>query len=199
MKDEKTDAYIEKSADFAQPILIHFRDLVHKACPEVRETIKWGFPNFEHKGLLCGMAAFKKHCTFTFYKATLMQDPHSVFTQTGKTAMGHLGQIKSVSELPADDVLIEYLKEAVQLNEESIKAVQSNNLTKELEIPEYLIEALNANDEARRNFHSMSYSGQKEYIDWFNEAKKENTRNNRIATAIEWIKEGKGRNWKYKK
>jgi hypothetical protein len=70
--DPRIDDYIAKSQDFARPILEHLRDLVHKACPEVEETMKWSFPHFDYKGMMCSMAAFKQHCAFGFWKASLI-------------------------------------------------------------------------------------------------------------------------------
>src|SRR6187401_1911968 len=118
--DARIDAYIEKSADFAQPILIHLRKLIHKACPDVKETLKWGMPSFEYKGILCGFAAFKKHCTFGFWKSSLLSDPHGVLEKE-KTAMGSLGRMASLEDLPSDKILKSLIKEAIRLNDEGIK------------------------------------------------------------------------------
>ena len=117
LTDPRVDAYIEKSQPFARPILNHLRQLVHKACPDVTETIKWGFPNFEYKGLLCNMASFKAHCAFGFWKAALMKDSAKFLEPMGKTAMGHFNRLTSVNDLPSDKILISYIKEAVGLNE----------------------------------------------------------------------------------
>lgn len=197
---ENVDEYIEKAADFAKPILVHLRKLVHQACPNVNETIKWGFPNFENKGILCSMAAFKKHCAFTFWKASIMKDPQKIFSQVGTTAMGQLGKIEKLSDLPSDSILLQYLNEAVQLNEEGVKVSKTSkgSQNKDLEVPDYINKALLENENANKNFNSFSYSLKKEYLEWISEAKTEATRNKRIATAIEWIAEGKERNWKYK-
>src|SRR5688572_28075052 len=113
--DPRVTAYIDKSAAFAQPILNHLRQVVHMACPEITETIKWGFPHFEHNGIICNLASFKTHCTFGFWKASLLSDPHRLFSAVGKTAMGHLGQIKSLADLPADEIMAAYIREAVNL------------------------------------------------------------------------------------
>ncbi|MEO8211146.1 MAG: DUF1801 domain-containing protein, partial [bacterium] len=108
-KNERIDSYIEKSAEFARPILEHIRELVHKACPDVEETWKWSFPHFDYMGSnVCSMAAFKQHCTFGFRKASIMSDPDKIL-KGEKTAMGHLGQIKSLKDLPSDKILIKYI------------------------------------------------------------------------------------------
>src|SRR5215213_244776 len=140
--DPRVDAYIEKSADFAKPILNHIRKLVHKAFPDITETMKWSFPHFDYKGTVCSMAAFKQHCSFGFWKASLMTDSHKLLT-AGSEAMGQMGQIKSLADLPPDEVLISYVREAVELNEKRVK-VPKPRVTgkKELEVPECFIAVL---------------------------------------------------------
>ena len=198
-RNEKIDAYIDGSADFAKPILTHLRELVHRACPEIEETWKWSFPNFVYKGIVCHMAAFKQHCSFGFWKASLMQDADNLLGR-GAEAMGQLGQLKSLHDLPPDEVLIAYIREAVELNEKGVKAPARRAQTvdkKELQIPEYLVSALEADEAAAQTFENFSYSNKKEYVQWLTEAKTEETRHKRLATTIEWLGEGKSRNWKY--
>ncbi|RAJ80274.1 uncharacterized protein YdeI (YjbR/CyaY-like superfamily) [Chitinophaga dinghuensis] len=200
--DPRIDAYIEKAAAFAQPILQHFRQLVHQACPDVTETIKWGFPHFDYNGsILTSIAGFKQHCAVNFWKAAIMDDPDKILTATGETAMGHLGKITSLKELPADKILIKYLKQAAKLIDEGAKVPQKPKTTekKELEIPADLVAALKKNKAAAKTFEEFSYSNKKEYTSWITEAKTEATRQSRIATAVEWMAEGKIRNWKYLK
>lgn len=196
----KIDAYIEKSAEFAQPILHHLRELVHTACPEVVESIKWSFPNFEYAGsLLCHMAAFKQHCTFGFFKGALLEDPNGALTATGEQAMGHLGRITSLSDLPPDGVLIGLIQQAMRLNEEKISIPKKKSEKKDLEIPEYFLQALERHEKAREVFEKFSYSHRRDYLEWIAEAKTEATRDKRLQQAMEWMAEGKGRNWKYEK
>jgi uncharacterized protein YdeI (YjbR/CyaY-like superfamily) len=198
--DKRIDAYIAKAAPFAQPILEHLRALVHKAVPQVTETVKWGMPFFEHEGPLCNMAAFKQHCAFGFWKASLLKDSHGLLQQMEKSAMGHLGQIRGLEDLPADKVLMAYIKEAAALNKEGVKAPPKAPKTKEeLEVPDYLKKALARNKAAAKTFENFSYSNRKEYVEWLTEAKTEDTRIKRLDTAIEWMAEGKPRNWKYMK
>ena len=199
--EPKIDAYIEKSAPFAQPILEHLRELVHKACPDVEETIKWGFPHFEYKGILCSMASFKQHCSFGFWKATLMKDEKGLMEQVGKTAMGHFGKITSMKDLPSDKIITSYIKEAMRLNDEEIKLVPKTKspAKKPLAAPPELLAALKKNKAALKTFEGFSPSNKKEYIEWIVEAKTETTRGKRIETAVEWMAEGKIRHWKYVK
>jgi uncharacterized protein YdeI (YjbR/CyaY-like superfamily) len=199
MKDKRIDAYIGRSAGFAKPILNHIRTLVHKACPEVEETIKWGFPNFDYHGIMCSMASFKQHCAFGFWKSRLMNDFEKVLNPGGKTAMGHFGQLKSVTDLPADNILLQYIKEAARLNEEGIKAKRKARpaVKAKLIVPAFFKKALSKNKKALATFEGFSYSNKKDYVEWITEAKTEATREKRMATTIEWLAEGKIRNWKY--
>jgi len=197
-RDKRIDNYILKSADFAIPILTHLRELVHVACPEVVETMKWSFPVFEYKGILCNMASFKQHCTFGFWKAALMKDTTLMRNAASETAMGHLGKIQSLNDLPSDKTLIRFIKEAVKLNESGAKVAKKLvTEKKKLIVPPYFQKALKTDKLALKTFAGFSYSNQKEYVEWITEAKTYATRDRRIATALEWLAEGKIRNWKY--
>lgn len=199
--NNQIDSYISKSADFAIPILEHLRELVHSACPDVEENIKWGIPHFDYKGPLCHMAGFKQHCAFGFWKASLMKDPLLILNAKSETAMGHLGKIKSIKDLPSDKKLISYIREAVILNDAGIKLPPKTlpNSRREIEAPDYFVKLLKKNSKALSVFNDFSYYNKKEYIEWIIEAKTEDTKNKRMHTAIEWISEGKPRNWKYMK
>lgn len=198
--DKRIDAYIAKSAPFAQAILQHIRELIHQAAPEVTETIKWGMPFFEYKGPLCNMAAFKQHCAFGFWKAAMMKDPKGLLQQAEKSAMGHLGQIRRMEDLPADKLLLAYIREAAALNEQGVKAPARTPKTQDaLEVPDYLEKELAKNKAAAKTFADFSYSNKKEYLEWLTDAKTADTRLKRLETAISWMAAGKPRNWKYMK
>jgi uncharacterized protein YdeI (YjbR/CyaY-like superfamily) len=199
-KDSRIDEYIDASADFARPILKHLRKLVHKANPEIQETMKWGFPHFDYKGILCSFAAFKNHCRFNFWKASLMKDPQNIMSQMEKASMGGFDKITSLTDLPSEAVFLEYMQEAIKLNEKGVKvtAKQKAEVKKSYKIPEELSAALSKNKKAKANFEAFSASHQREYITWIEEAKTEATREKRLIAAIEWIQEGKSRHWKYK-
>lgn len=198
--DKRIDNYIAKSADFAKPILTHLRKLIHTACPQVEETIKWGFPHFDYKGMMCSMAAFKHHCVFGFWKAALMKEANA-FKENNVTAMGHSGKITNLADLPSDKIIIGRIKEAMRLNDEGIKLPERNKSEKKPEIivPEALKKELVKFKKATATFNSFSPSQKREYTDWINNAKTEETRNKRVLTTIEWLTEGKTRNWKYMK
>lgn len=197
--DDRVDAYIAKSADFAKPILTHLRKLVHTAFPGIQEGLKWGFPFFDYKGPVCQMAAFKQHMGFGFWKASLLTDPHKLINTSDEAAAGSFGRITSLADLPADDILIAYIKEAVKLNEDGVKVVKTKPVTekKELVTPPGFEVMLDSIANAKYNFHKFSPSKQREYLEWFDEAKTEATKQKRMEQAVEWISEGKSRNWKY--
>ena len=195
----KIDDYITRSATFAQPILKHLRSLVHRACPGVEEKMKWSFPHFDYKGMMCSMAAFKGHCAFTFWKGDLLQDPENFLDKSRSDSMGQLGRITSLSDLPPDDVMTGFIKEAMRLNDENIKlpAKPKTKAKKELEIPDWFMAALKKNSRALASFEGFNYSHRKEYLEWVTEAKREETRDKRMQQTIEWLAEGKSRNWQY--
>jgi uncharacterized protein YdeI (YjbR/CyaY-like superfamily) len=193
--DPRIDAYIEKQADFARPVLTHLRELIHKACPQVNETIKWGMPSFDYKGILCGFAAFKQHATFGFWKQSLMET--DAFPKN-KTAMGSFGRITSLKDLPSDKVMVGLIHQAVELNEKGVKVPKKPTMAKkELVVPDDLKKALAKNRKAKAQFEKFTYSHRREYVEWITEAKTEPTRNKRLDTTVEWLAEGKSRNWKY--
>jgi uncharacterized protein YdeI (YjbR/CyaY-like superfamily) len=199
---KEIDNYIDKSAAFAQPILMHLRELVHEVCPDVEEKIKWGFPHFDYKGeMMCSMAAFKQHAVMGFWKASIMKDKSLGNMAKSEQAMGHLGKITSLKDLPSDKKLTSYIKEAMQLNELGIKlpARPKSTEKKVLVVPDYFLKAMAKNKKAKQVFDNFAYSHKKEYVEWITDAKTEATRDKRMKTAIEWMAEGKGRNWQYKR
>jgi uncharacterized protein YdeI (YjbR/CyaY-like superfamily) len=197
--DPRFEQYIAKSAPFAKPILIHIRKLVHKACPQVEEKMKWSMPHFDYKGeMMCNMAAFKQHCCFGFWKAALMKDPSLMANAKSEMAMGHLGRITSLKDLPSDKQMIAYIKEAMKLNDEGLKVKkEKSTVKKEIKTPEDLMIALKKNKKAFTIFEKFPPGHKKEYILWIEEAKREETRKNRIEQTVVWVAEGKQRNWKY--
>src|SRR5947208_13440701 len=194
-KDSRVDACIAKSAPFAQPILKHIRKLVHAGCPEVEETIKWQFPSFMYKGMLCGMAAFKNHCTFGFWKHELIFGKDKLAANGEERGMGQFGRITSLSDLPRDEVLLGYIKEAVRLNDEGIKVPSRAKPKKKapLVVPDYFMKESKENKQALAVFEAFSYSHKKEETEWMTEAETEDTRKRRLETAIHWSTEGKAR------
>ena len=194
-RDARIDAYIAKSGDFAKPILAHIRNVVHEACPDVEETMKWSAPHFDYKGMMCGMAAFKQHCTFGFWKASLILGGEM------RDGAGQFGKLEKVSDLPSKKVLSAYIQKAMKLNDEGIKLSRPAAREKkpEIEVPPYLRTALTKNKKAKAAFEAFSPSHRREYVEWITEAKTDATRDKRLTTAIEWMSEGKSRNWKYER
>jgi uncharacterized protein YdeI (YjbR/CyaY-like superfamily) len=194
-KDPRVDAYIKKAAPFAQPILTHIRAAVHEACPDVEETLKWSMPSFMYHGILCGMAAFKEHAVMGFWKGSLILDKNGT---RADEAMGSFGRLTTVKDLPPKKTLHGYIKQAMKLNEDGTKVAKPKSKPKPpVKTPAYLAAALKKNKKAAAHFDAFSPSQKREYVEWLTEAKTDATRDRRLATAMEWISEGKRRNWKY--
>jgi len=198
-KDPRVDDYIAKAAPFAQPILRHLRKVMHAGCPGVQETMKWSFPHFDYKGVLAGMAAFKQHCSFGFWKASLIFDSDPTEERNG---MGHFGRITAISNLPSEKILLGYVKKAAALNDAGIKVPTQPKAKKErapIEVPADLTVALKRNRKAQSGFDVLSYSHKKEYVEWLNEAKRDETRQKRMATTLKQLAKGQSRHWKYQR
>ena len=199
---QRIDEYIKKAPEYAQPIMEKLRKAVHKGCPGVEEAIKWGVPYFMHNGILCGMASFKKHVSFGFWKSKEMDDPEGLFeTGTGKKASMCNAHFHSVKELPTQKVLVDYVKRAAKLNVEGAKKKPAKKTKKKIntKVPTDLAALLKKNKKAQKTFESFAPGQQRDYIEWVTEAKRDATRQKRLATTIEWLSEGKKRYWKYEK
>jgi uncharacterized protein YdeI (YjbR/CyaY-like superfamily) len=196
----KIDAYIEKSQDFAKPILHYIRETVHEFCPDAEETMKWSFPHFIYKGKnLCAMASFKQHCTFGFWLEKEMKTMQEITQDIEKNSMFSLGKITKIGDLPSKPQLKKAITEAMELTDMGVTMKKAAPSKTEMEIPDDFQNALHTNQQALDVFLKASPSFRKEYITWITEAKTEATRNKRMDQALEWIAEGKGRNWKYER
>jgi uncharacterized protein YdeI (YjbR/CyaY-like superfamily) len=197
--DPRIDAYIAKSAPFAQPILKHLRALVHRGCPDVIETMKWSCPHFEYAGkLLCHMAAFKEHCGFGFWHQA-MEKITAELGPVREEAMGLFGRITRLEDLPKDEVLLRFVSQAAKLNETGVpgRPRPKSSGGNEPALPPDLAAALKKSKSAAKAFAEFRPSYRKEYINWITDAKRPETRKQRLATTVEWVAEGKPRNWKY--
>jgi uncharacterized protein YdeI (YjbR/CyaY-like superfamily) len=201
--DPHVDAYIEKAAPFAQPVLTHLRKLMHQACPRAVESMKWGMPFFIQQGVILGhMAAFKQHCAFGFWGPQMKQ----VLIQDGLDAnvsMGSLGRITTLKDLPSDKNMLAYMRQSAEFvtSGERKKSIERARTTakRTVTIPAELARALKKNKRAAKAFQDFSKSCRREYAEWIADAKRPETKAKRVAQAIEWIAEGKTRNWKYEK
>ncbi|HRW54198.1 MAG TPA: YdeI/OmpD-associated family protein [Phycisphaerae bacterium] len=193
----RVDAYIEQAAEFAQPILSRLRDLFHEGCPAIEEKIKWGAPHFDHKGMMGGMAAFRNHVSFGFWKADQIRDTHKLFDRGPKASMCTV-KITSLDAMPADDIILDYVRQAAALNDAGTKKTKSRKPPREaLPTPTDLAALLGKNRKAKATFDAFPPSHRREYIEWITEAKRDETRQKRLAQTMEWLAEGKSRNWKY--
>ncbi|HEU5079151.1 MAG TPA: YdeI/OmpD-associated family protein [Opitutaceae bacterium] len=196
-KDARIDSYIAEAPEFARPILKHLRKIIHQGCPEIVETIKWGSPFFDYKGLLCGFAAFKAHCSLFFWR-DIDVGQRLEKTNTAGSGMGQFGRITSLADLPKDDVLLACVRSAVeQRNSPASKIKRAAKPGKELPVPADLKTALGKNKKASATFDNFAPSHRREYIMWITDAKRPETREKRLQTTIEWLSEGKKQNWKY--
>lgn len=193
--DLRVDAFIARSADFAKPILVRVREMVHEACPEVEETIKWGSPFFDYKGqMMCAIGAFKQHCALIFWKASLIEG----LPANGDKSRGSFGRVTSVKELLTKKQFTGFIKAAMALNDAGVTVKRPKAGSKpEAKVPRELAAALAKNRKATAVFATFPPGQRREYCDWISEAKREETKAKRVQQAVEWIAEGKSRNWKY--
>ena len=198
--DPRIDAYIERAAPFARPILVHVRALVRQACPGVEETIKWGMPTFMHAGgILCGMATFKQHASFGFWKHAMVVGEGERADEKPRDGMGSYGKLTALDDLPTKKILLAHIRKAMKLNEDGVKVPAARKAAPRPapETPADLLAAFKQDKAAQATFDAFPPSCKREYIEWIVEAKREDTRAKRLAQAVEWLAEGKRRNWKY--
>ena len=197
-KDARVDAYIAKSPDFAKPILVYLRAVIHEGCPEVVETIKWSTPTFDHRGIMVGIAAFKEYCTLGFWKAPLLMLDGKPVSKEMESGAGQFGKLTTIKDLPAKAKLLKLVKDAARLNESGVNIPRAPRAApKPLQVPADLTKALHNNAKARAVFEAFPPSHKREYVQWIVEAKTDETRRRRLDQAVEWIAQGKQRNWKY--
>ncbi|HEX2853400.1 MAG TPA: YdeI/OmpD-associated family protein [Opitutaceae bacterium] len=196
-KDPRVDSYIAEAGEFARPVLKHLRKLIHEGCPAAVETIKWGCPFFEYHGLLCGLAAFKAHCSLFFWR-DIDVSRWLKKTNNAGAGMGQFGKLTSLADLPSDPFLLACVRSAVeQRDAPKSKSKRARQPGKELPVPADLKKALAANPKAAATFKNFAPSHRRAYLDWIADAKQHATRERRLRTTIEWLAAGKPQNWKY--
>lgn len=193
----KVDDYIKNTQPFARPILAHIRELMHKGCSDLTETIKWGMPHFEYHGVIASMAAFKEHAVFGFWKQDLIPGMKQYVKE--KEAMGSWGRVTSLEGIPPDKDIIEFVRVAATLNEQGVKSPKRAQKPVTFDMPADFMKAIKANQQAFETYEAFSPSNKRDYAEWINDAKTDETRAGRMETAIEWMSEGKPRMWKYMK
>lgn len=191
--DPRIDAYIDRQAEFAKPILRHLRETVHAACPDVEETLKWSMPSFLYRGkILASMAAFKAHATFGYWNDSMLQQE-----EKNRSAMGQFGRLTSLNDLPPRETLIELTRKSMKLVEDGVKPPRTTAKKEPFSVPQDMRAAIDAVPAAKATFDNFPPSCQREYVEWITEAKRDETRSKRLAQAVEWMAEGKRRHWKY--
>jgi hypothetical protein len=190
---QKIDRYIAKLPDFSREICTRLRELIHKADERIVEDWKWG-PNFNKDGMICGFGAFKEHVSFAFFKGAVMSARHKLFNYGFDNASNRSVKFTSADEID-EEKLMEYIREAVELNE---KGIEPEPPKRDLIIPKILTDTLEKHPEALKTFEGFPYSHKKEYVEWFTEAKREETKERRLKKMVEMLKEGKGLNDKYR-
>jgi uncharacterized protein YdeI (YjbR/CyaY-like superfamily) len=195
-RDRRIDDYIAQAQPFAQEILTHVRDRVHAVLPEAQEDVKWRMPAYLVGGkLVLITAAFKEHTALNFWRGQELESRHDTVG-----AMGQFGKIKSLGELPPDTELDRLIREAAELAKSAPAPRKPKHQPKPAsEIHPDFAAALDRAPAAKATFDSFPPGQRREYVDWIAEAKQDATRQKRIATAVEWLSEGKRRNWKYEK
>jgi uncharacterized protein YdeI (YjbR/CyaY-like superfamily) len=200
-RDPRIDDKIAKAADFARPILEHLRALIHRTIPDAGEAIKWGMPHFTYKGKnIAGMAAFKAHCAFMIHGEGRQGE-----SDAGGEGMGSFGKIGSLADLPPEAELVAKLRAAQARIDEAGTAIRRPGAAKAkpagrtIEVSEDFSVALAATPAAAQVFDRLAPSHRYEYLEWITDAKRPETRAKRIGEALEWLAEGKRRNWKYER
>ena len=191
--DPRVDAYIARQAEFARPILTHLRGVLHEACPDCEETLKWSMPSFLYKGkILAGFAAFKAHATFGYWNDSMLRQE-----EKSRSAMGQFGRLTSLDDLPPRATLVELTRKSMALIETGAKPPRATAKKPPFTVPQDLRAAIDAVPAARTTFDNFPPSCQRDYVEWVTEAKRDETRAKRLATTVEWLAEGKKRHWKY--
>ena len=192
--DPRVDAYVDdKAAEFAKPILRHLRAMVHEACPDCEETLKWGMPTFMYKGkILASFASFKAHASFGYWNDTMLRED-----EKSREAMGQFGRLASLDDLPPRDALVALTRKSMALIESGAKPERQRAPKAPLTVPQDLRAAIDAAPAAKATWEAFPPSCQREYVEWVTEAKRDETRTKRLNQTIEWLTEGKRRNWKY--
>jgi uncharacterized protein YdeI (YjbR/CyaY-like superfamily) len=201
-RDPRVDAYIAKAKPFAQPILTHLRESFHRAAPEVEEAIKWSMPFFVMNGVILGnMAGFKEHCSLGLWGGAMSENLKAAGIDSN-AGMGKFGRIAGLKDLPPKKQLDDLIREAARLivdgeRTQSIERPTQKKAARAVVVPDELAMALKKNKSAAMHFEAMTATCRREYAEWIGEAKQKATRDRRVTQAVEWIAEGKKRNWKY--
>ncbi|MCB0795205.1 MAG: YdeI/OmpD-associated family protein [Flavobacteriales bacterium] len=196
---EQINAYIGEQDDWKRQIMVRVRQLVHKCDERVEETWRWNGPHFDVNGIMLGMSAHKSFVSVWFHKGSLIKDPKGLFerVEKGSDKGMRVVKFKEGEGLP-EAALTALIRSAIALNDKGLKLSDVKPRRKALDVPAELSAAINKDPVAGSHWKGMTYSGRKEFVEWIADAKKEETRKRRIAQAFQMIREGRGRNDKYR-
>jgi uncharacterized protein YdeI (YjbR/CyaY-like superfamily) len=191
--DKRVDAYIAGQPDFARPILVHLRSVIHEACPDCDETMKWSRPSFLYKGkILAGFSGFKAHAAFGYWNDSMLNED-----EKNRSAMGQFGRLTTLDDLPDRANLVALTRKSMALIDDGVKPPRASARKPPFTIPQDMRAAIDAVPAAKSCFDGFAPSCQREYVEWVTEAKRDETRSKRLSQTVEWLAEGKKRNWKY--
>ena len=194
-RDERIDTYIGRAQPFARPILERIRERVHSALPQAEETLKWSAPAFTLDGkIVLIMASFKAHASLNFWRGQELCGD-----EAKADGMGQFGKLRSLDDLPPPDELDRLIREAGELARAAPAPRKVKHAKQEAELHPQFAAALAKTPEAKAALEGFSPAARRDYVDWIAEAKRDETRQKRIASAVDWLSEGKKRNWKYEK
>lgn len=194
-RDARIDAYLDRAQPFAQAILTRVRERVHAVLPEIEETVKWSAPAYTLGGkIILITAAFKSHAAINFWRGQEIRDG------ANEDGMGQFGKLKSIGDLPPDGELDALIRKAAELAHSAPTPRKTKHQPKPApEMHPDFAAALDRSAKAKAALESFPPSARRDYLEWVADAKQDDTRAKRIATAVEWLSEGKRRNWKYEK
>lgn len=192
---EKISQYIESADVKKKEILQRLRDFLNRDDFGLTEDWKWHAPNFNSNGMVCWLAFFKSHVGLNFFKGSLIEDLHGLYDNASMDKGNRIIKYKTINEIN-ENLLEYYIYEAIKHNKEGAK-ITSKKV--EIEVPKDLAKALEKDIMAKDFFTNLAPGYKRDYIDWIISAKQEKTRLKRLETTLEWLGQGKKKNWRYKK
>jgi len=196
---EQINSYIAEQPEWQRRLLVRLRQLIHAHDTEVEETWRWNAPGFDHGGIMIGLHGFKTCVSVWFHKGALLKDTHGLFVLTEKDEERGIRKYKVNEGEPINEkAFADLVKQAVKLNGAGTKLGDAKPASKALVVPPELENCLKKDEEAWEHWENFNHSHKKEYVEWIDDAKKDETRKRRIAQALEMIREGVGKEDKHR-